>query len=478
MRKPSFAQLLEIENAPAFLAYRCPSSGALLWPLVRNQFFRQLISDLYYQEAPLVAAVPAVPRRQALVSLSRVILHNMGQRKMSGNILVIGTGAGSFLRDGLCFNRITDYLVQASPSDTVTVEGLVDWSVPRPRWNQRVSYWLPWQGAITVSGRMLRRNSHIVMAREIVEYARRRAHDLLGLSIAELQVDMLVGMLSRKIARLPVVHYAYRRLLEKVRPRLILLEQACYGDFSPINQVAREMGIRVAEPQHGMVSGGHDAYCYAPLLRDSTEYRACLPHDFLGYGAWWNEQINMPVNKWVIGHPHYSEQRSRSLPSLTGVQSDILLLGDGIEFSLYLTLASELAELLRGQYRIVLRPHPLERSEVYRRYPDGKIGDVVIDTNRDIYSSFISAYAVAGEVSTGLFEALGIAGKVLLWETPKAQFSYPCHPFVGFLNAKSFVEELRKPVGDASSVVEEDIWARDWVGNYKHYLGQVLGANG
>ncbi|QVW22562.1 hypothetical protein KJF94_22275 [Pseudomonas hormoni] len=473
MRQPSFAQLLEIENDPAFLTFRCPRSGALLWPLVRNQFYRQLISDLYYQEAPLIAAVPAVPRGQALASLARVARHNLGQRRLSGDVLVIGTGAGSFLREGRWFNRITDYLAQASPPDTVTVEGVVDWNVPRPRWNQRISYWLPWQGAITVAGRLLQRDSHVETAREVLAYARQRAHDLLDLSIAETQMDMLVGMLARKLARLPVVHHAYRRLLEKVRPRLILLEQACYGDFSPINQIAREMGIRVAEPQHGMVSGGHDAYCYAPLLRDSAEYKACLPHDFLGYGSWWNKQINVPVEKWVIGHPHYSEQR-RGMSLAKGVQNDILLLGDGIEFPLYVALATELAELLRGQYRIVLRPHPLERVEVYRRYPDGKIGDVFIDTNRDIYSSFISAHAVAGEVSTGLFEAIGIAGKVLLWETPKAQFSYPSHPFSGFVDAKGFVEELLKPEGSGLPVIDEDIWASDWVSNYKNYLGHVL----
>ena len=283
-------------------------------------------------------------------------------------------------------------------------------------------------------------------------------------------------MLARKLARLPVMQHAYRRLLERVQPRLVLLEQACYGDFAPFNQVAREMGIRVAEPQHGMVSGGHDAYCYAPLLRESEAYRACLPHDFLGYGTWWNSQIDVPVQKWVIGNPHYSEQR-RSM-STQIAQTDILLLADGIEFSLYVALAQELAQLLRGRYRIVLRPHPLERAEVYLRFPEGRVGDVLIDQNRDIYSSFASAHAVVGEVSTGLFEAQGIAGRVLLWETDKARFSYPQHPFSGFADAQALVEALVVPQSEISGVLAEEIWAPDWVGNYREYLNQVLAAPG
>lgn len=477
MALPSLSDLLEIENDHAFLAFCCPYSGLLIWPLVRNQFLRQLISDLYYQQAPLVSAVPTVPRRQALGAFSRVLGHNLQQGRMRGEVLVVGTGAGHFQRDGHWFNRITDYLVEQSPADTVTVEGLVDWHVPKPRWNQRVAYWLPWQGAITVTGRLLVRERHVANARELLEYARIRASQLLGLTIADSSMDMLVGMLARKLARLPVMQYAYRRLLEQVQPRLVLMEQACYGDFAPFNQVAREMGIRVAEPQHGMVSGGHDAYCYAPVLRESEAYRASLPHDFLGYGAWWNSQINVPVQKWVIGNPHYSEQR-RSISPAPGVQKDILLLGDGIEFPLYLALAQELAQLLRGRYRIVLRPHPLERAEVQLRFPEGRAGDVLIDTNRDIYSSFATAHAVAGEVSTGLFEAQGIAGRVLLWETAKARFSYPQHPFCGFADARALVEALKTPEGEYSVPLAEEIWAPDWAHNYRGYLTQILAAPG
>ncbi len=477
MTQPSLAQLIEIENDPVFLEFRCPHSGALLWPLVRNQFLRQLISDLYYQQAPLVAAVPAVPRRQALGALSRVLGHNLQQGRMRGEVLVIGTGAGHFQREGRWFNRITDYLAQESPTDTVMVEGVVDWHVPYPRWNQRVAYWLPWQGAITLTGRLLMRDRHVAAARELLEYARQRTAQLLGLTIADSNMDMLVGMLARKLARLPVMQYAYRRLLERVQPRLVLLEQACYGDFALFNQVAREMGVRVAEPQHGMVSGGHDAYCYAPVLRESEAYRACLPHDFLGYGAWWNSQINVPVQKWVIGNPHYSEQR-RSISPAQGAQTDILLLGDGIEFSLYLALSQELAQLLRGHYRIVLRPHPLERAEVQLRFPEGRAGDVLIDSNRDIYSSFATAHAVVGEVSTGLFEAQGIAGRVLLWETAKARFSYPQHPFCSFADARALVEALQAPRSAQTEALAEEIWAPGWAGNFRKYLAHALGASG
>lgn len=475
MTPPSLAQLLEIENDPAFLDFRCPRSGELLWPLARNQFLRLLISDLYYQQAPLLAEAPAVPWGQAMLSLVRVLGHNVAQNDMSSEILFMATGGGHFQRDGRWFNRITDYFVEASREKTLSVEGVVDWHIPDPRWNQRVVYWLPWQGAINIAGRLLRRDFHLERARDMLGYARQRAYDLLGLKIEDARFEMLVNMLGRKLARLPIMCMAYRRLLERVRPQLMLLEQACYGDYSPLNRIAREMGIRVAEPQHGMVTAGHDAYCYAPILRDSPEYRLCLPHDFLGYGAWWNEQINVPVEKWVIGHPHFNEQR-RNISFTVETQKDVLLLSDGIEFSLYLALAQELVKLLGRRFRVVLRPHPLERAKVYRSYPDFRAGGVAIDTNRDIYSSFASAYAVVGEVSTGLFEAVGIAGRVLIWETLKARFSYPQHPFCGFEDAQGLVNALETDALVEVQASEADFWAVGWERNYQHYLGNVLKA--
>ena len=67
---------------------------------------------------------------------------------------------------------------------------------------------------------------------------------------------------------------------------------------------AKEMGIRTAEYQHGAVSRGHDAYNVAPGQGSSPEYQKVLPEFFLGYGRWWNEQINVPVTKVAVGNPH------------------------------------------------------------------------------------------------------------------------------------------------------------------------------
>jgi len=472
---PSFGDLLEVENSHEFLEFRCPESGYLLWPLVRNQFFRVLISNLYYPQAPLIVAPPHGRGRQALKALPRVLMSNFGRRGMRGKVLVIATGVGHFLRQGRWFNRISDYFALQLPQDTVTVEGLFDWHIPEPRWNQRTQYWLAWQGIVVIAGHLGARERHFRLARDMIEHACARAQSLLNLSVSSEQIQLLTALTAPKLARLSVVNRVYRHLLKQVKPRVVLVEQGCYGDYGILNHVAREMGIRVAEPQHGMVSAGHDAYNYAPLLRKSDEYRRYLPDDFLSYGAWWNGEINAPLRKWVVGHPHHAEQRPM-LSANPQQKSDILLLADGIDFSIYLELAQKLSERFEERYRIVLRPHPLEREKVFSRYPSGRADGVVIDKNLDIYQSFASAHAVVGEMSTGLFEAIDLVERVLLWETPKACFSFPKHPFRGFVTAEELEEEILSDNSRRMHVAANDIWARDWRGNYRRYLDHVLAA--
>ena len=54
------------------------------------------------------------------------------------------------------------------------------------------------------------------------------------------------------------------------------------------------------------------------------------------------------------------------------VQKDtVLVLSDGIDFPLYLALAQGIAPAARSLgWRVVLRPHPLERTAVAAQYGD------------------------------------------------------------------------------------------------------------
>ena len=472
----TLAQVLAVEDDSSILEHRCADTGLLTWPLLRNQFLRSLTAPRHYHGVQTAGPPPGGRYRRALAALPKALWANARRwRELRGDILIMASGAGHFQRDARSFNRITDYFAMESIERTVTIEGLMDWHVPVHRYNEKAGYFLPWQGRIDLLGRLRRSARHREAAAELVEFVRRRAADLLDLRIGEPQADHLKSMVAMKIARLPTLLGTYRALLGKVRPRLVLLEQGCYSDLGVFNLVAREMDIRVAEPQHGLISSGHDAYSYAASLRNSAEYRRYLPHDFLGYGSWWNEQINAPVEKRVIGHPHYIEQRERfRRPGAD--RSTVVILSDGFNFDRYLGLANELAARIGDQHPVLVRPHPLERERVWAQQGAATPGAVGIDRERDIYPTLASAFAVVGEASTGLFEAIGLAERICLWATPRSLYECPQHPFVAFRDSAELAERLLAPSEATAAVAVESIWATDWRGNYRRFLEQALQA--
>lgn len=471
----SLAELLTIEDDAALLELRCIDTGYLLWPLLRNQFLRVLSESMYYDRVTTAEPQPVGRYREAAMALPKTLWANARRwRDLRGDILIMASGAGHFQRAGASFNRITDYFALQDIGRTVTIEGLMDWRVPESPANSRTYYYLPWQGRIDVLGRLRLNARHQSQARELVDLAVRRAA-ILDLVIPSERQASLTALVARKVARLPLMAATYRGLLHKTGARLVLVEQACYSDLGVFNHVAREMGVRVAEPQHGLISQGHDAYNYSETARHNEEFRQYLPHDLLGYGRWWCDQVNVPIEKHVIGHPHYIEQ-SGAVAKADTPRTDVLFLSDGAEFDKYLDLASELNERLDGRFRVVLRPHPLERARIARRFPDGKARGLAFDMSRDIYPALRRAHAVVSELSTGLFEAVGLAERALMWATPKGVYSCPQRPFASFSTVDELTECVLEPQTRRSQVDTESLWAPDWRGNYRRYVDGVLGA--
>ena len=95
-----------------------------------------------------------------------------------------------------------------------------------------------------------------------------------------------------------------------------------------------------------------------------------------------------------------------------------------------------------------------------------------IDSNPDLYYSLRTAHTVVSEVSTGLFEAVGIVDRIFIWDTQKSRFGYPMHPFEKFDSVETLIEKLTdKAYGiHNESLKSEDIWSENWKSNYENFL--------
>jgi hypothetical protein len=469
--------LLVVEDDPALLAFRCTSTGLPLWPQIRVVFFRMIMSDLLYGTALTGGSTAAVSPARAMATLGRSVLHNFASN-VSGvsraEICITVDGISGQWVDGKWFNRLADHFALQRPRQTLVMEDHFEWRWPFPRHHPRVLFHAPLQAGNVVRGKLRVRAFHHEQARELVALLAARAKRCLDWESGPQRERALIDMLARKHASLPGQLRAYDALLARIQPRLLMVGMGCYGPAASLIAAARRRGIITAEYQHGANAGGHDGYNFAATLVQSDAYRETLPQYFLSYGDWWNTQINAPLEKVSIGNPH---RESKLGAAVAGRKSDVLILSDGTDFALYLELALALVpSLTQRKLRTVLRPHPLERTAVQTAYGTGVDG-VAIDTNPDFYASLRSAHAVVSEVSTGIFEAVGIVDRLFIWDTPKARFTYPTQPLQGFRDPAELVELLaRESAGRLTEGEAQAIWASPWKERYGSFLQRTLGA--
>ncbi len=470
------SDLLAVEDDPAVIGFRCADTAILLWPHIRVVFFRMMMSSLLYQTAlvRVGASNTGQPWRRALTTLSRSILHNLRARAGSecrADICIATDSLNTMLVQGKWFNRASDYLAGACAARTLVLEDHFNWTWHQPRSFSNVLFHAPRRVEDFVVGRLRIRESHRRCVGELLELVASRAQRMLGWSIDPMQRQQLIEMGARKMAGLPHQFRGYRNMLRRIGPKLLLVTEGCYGPASTLIAAARRQGIVTAEFQHGAVSAGHDAYNFAPTLLASSDYRLALPDFFLGFGNWWIEQINAPVIKLAIGNPH-REAQVENLRRQVSDRREVLVLGDGIETRKYLDFSAQLAELAGRQgLRVVFRPHPLERPTVAAALRQGANG-FRIDSNRDIYQSFSTAHAVVSEQSTGLFEAIGLVDRVFVWNTAKARFGFPSHPFLSVDSAAELGGHMEdSAAGRITPQAIAGIWAPDWRPNYRRFLG-------
>lgn len=321
-------ELLEVENDSFFANYVCPSTGILVWPVVRNTFVRLIISDMFYASEPYVDISQTFARPRVGKVALRAALHNMSQRPRPSSVLMYASGGGLYEEQGLSRNRFTHGFSETLAFDCWSLEGLANFEWPLPRDGGRVSFSLPALARIEMAARLRLTRPIRRMAEELVGRAAERAKRLLGWELGGARREWLSSYCARKLASYPLKERWFRRWLERVEPRLVLVEEGCYEQMAVLNATARRCGVLTAEFQHGIVTAGHYAYNVAPALESSEEFRRTLPDYFLGYGAWWNRQFNAPTERVIIGNPH----RQATLERLAGASREegrILVLGGG-----------------------------------------------------------------------------------------------------------------------------------------------------
>ncbi|WP_287497385.1 hypothetical protein [Pandoraea sp. CB10b_02] len=479
----SLRDVLTIEDDDALLALCVTPARIPVWSQIRVVLLRMIMSDLLYGTTLTSQSTGRVSRAKAASTMVRSLVHNAIHGHLRTNkatVCVMGDGVANQWVDGRWTNRLTDPFVDVLPERTVVVEDHFEWRWPFPRKHPNVLFHAPFQAMNVLRGKLDVREHHRKDAVRIVDLAAERGTRFLDWKLDDVRRARLVDMLAAKMASMPTQYQAYRKLLCRIEPRLLLVGAGCYGPAASLIAAARSLGIVTAEYQHGAVSSGHDAYNFAPALLNSEAYRRTLPDYFLSFGNWWGQQFNAPVRKISIGSPHRARQLEHAAAPATPAQRDtLLILSDGVDFDLYLDLATRvLPAASRAGLKVALRPHPLERTKVGQltNIPRDRIE---IDVRPNIYGSLARSRVVVSEVSTVLFEAIGIADAILIWDTPKARFAYPEHPFSTFASPDDLTALLDSGAVDRlqPDVPSGEIWQDGWEARYAQFITLACDSN-
>lgn len=457
-------QLLKIENNKKLWEIKCPVTDLPIWPLIRIVYLREIISQKIYNSSFSTISAKKSSIFNELYLYIKALNWNSKIIKEIGEIdvLFITNSVADININGSYKNRLTDeFSIYAKNSLTLLEQHKR--KHPFPRLNSKILLRLPYQIKVIILSAIqnkLENNEANIIANLFFDEANKN----INWNPNNLQKNKLIKFAKRKIRQLPKELELYRKLLKKIKPKKIIGLGLGYGPMMPLLVASRELNIKTAEFQHGVISSGHDAYNFGNDCLKYQELKMMLPDDILLYGSWWESQFNMPINKIIIGNPERIEIEKKIT---NNIKKRILILGDGLDTFKYINLYYQISSLIESA-EILFRPHPLERDTIKKLNLYNKIN---IDSSGSIYEAFNNCDIIISEISTGLFDAIDFVPKILVWKTPKTTFNNIKYPFQEFTTIEEFYEIYSShSVGLISEDIKNKIWNKNCVNNFKMYI--------
>lgn len=298
---------------------------------------------------------------------------------------------------------------------------------------------------------------------------------LLDMGLSADRVSAISAAAQYQESRRAHLEQEYERMLDRVQPRVVVMEDASYGSRAPFIALMKRRGIQVLEPQHGWIGPSHAAYNYGEVA-GSEDFRAGLPDVLLTFGEYWNQGIRYPSRTVAIGKPHM-DAMSSDLPDFASRPREILVISSVADPEETSHLTLQLRDLLPEDWEVVFRPHPSERQDLETRYPR-LVGEARIrfDENLDVYDSLRRCRGAIGVASTVLYEAVAMGCHIFVRDSTLASFM--ADPLVG----EQFrgVSELGRVVSTVMGAEPRSgdsvdlLWKRQAAGNFATLLGSLL----
>lgn len=273
-------------------------------------------------------------------------------------------------------------------------------------------------------------------------------------------------VLSRNDYFVSIYSSMIKWLLKKVKPKILLLGCASYGNYTAVVcKLAKEMGIKVIELQHGSTLG-NSAYQKLDNLKYDKDYYDYLPDCYFTFGDYWKKSIGWAYEKFSVGNAYLNRYIESN--GLTKPKYDYLVLSqpfNGVgEF--VKTLSSKLYNKT-----ILLRLHPQEDWEDNRRLYEG-YDNVILSHGTSLYDDIINCSGIVGWSSTCLFEVLAFGKVPIVIDCELSRAQFPSDLGIWVQNPE---DVLKLDIDDANKSVDVTYyWKGSFESNVSSYLERYL----
>lgn len=464
--------LLSLETEE-LLNFRFNEHNFLIWPFIRRVVLEKIYLKLTNSSFP-VAYVGKIGLKKSVLYIYNALKYN--PYKWSNFPIVFFTTQRivNLNKGGKYHNKIFDYFALEFPKDSLIVERTEMQTFKLPRFFDNVTFedYIYIKGYARAIFKRLPVNE-INKINTFIEYIKKK----FCLYLDKKDINSIYKKLLWHFKVYPIIYKSYMLLFKNLRPSVII----SVGRGSKriyLYKVAKDLGIKVAEFQHGILNNSHLLYNFGESIINSSEYREYLPDYLLTFGDFWNSSIRDPLKKITIGNPHLSIKMKEleNTSNLNKKQSKkvILIVSQGTHTNIFVNIAEYLSNKLSDDYIINFKLHPGEISFTERYNKLYQYNKIKVFKEGDIYDFISKSDCIIACYSTVILEAIAFNKLIFIYDDYWSKEFIPEE--IGYRFKDN--SELYSLITSKKIAVKNNplfFWDTNWKENYRNFIENEIG---
>ena len=462
--------ILEIEADETILKYT-DSEGIPIWMYMRYQVLFKTMGRLLLGMNGVESArhynFKAV--KYLLLAIYSNLIRCFKYRNLKFSVLFYSPGDG-YCIDDIFYNRFSDNYASLLGEESITFENAArDWEWHSKRKND-VMFSGPNLAISSICAQIsFKKNKNI---EDLAKYVVNRIDTIYKIKIDSFEIRKIIKATRFEIYKQKRHARWLLKQCKKYNVKLLIAVGASYSKNYYLNYLLRINNIEIADLQHGYFTATNIVYNYSNALLATNEVINATPDYLLSYGDWWNAQTNLPYkNKFSIGNP--SRDSKMIFYNSNKKRNKIVLIGCANDTKKYIDFADAVSKLMQDKI-IVFRPHPSERKNAISLYNSNN-DSFQLDVNGDLYSLFEETDVIIAEISTVLFESIGLVPRTFIWRTAYSRYAIQKFDFESFENLDDFMQLMinRAEVNFNG----HRLWEDNWEKNFSQFIEYCFGSN-